>query len=84
MIERLALVASQKNLFLDLSARASTRRGLIRHAIDTCGVAKILLGTDAPICNPAMYVQCVLAEPLADTERAAVLGGNFKRLTGLG
>ncbi len=84
VIERLALVASQKNLFLDLSGSGVMRRGLIRHAIDACGAEKILLGTDAPICNPAMYIHCVLAERLSDAERAAVLSGNFKRLTGLG
>ncbi|MFH1708962.1 MAG: amidohydrolase family protein [Planctomycetota bacterium] len=81
-VERLKLVAAHKNLHLDLSGSGVMRWGLIRHAIDTCGAEKILLGTDAPICNPAMYVQCVLAEPLSDAERTAVLGGNFKRLTG--
>lgn len=82
-LERLALVASHRNLHLDLSGSGVMRRGLIRRAIDVCGVEKILMGTDAPISNPAMYVHCVLAERLTDAERAAVLGGNFKRLTGV-
>jgi predicted TIM-barrel fold metal-dependent hydrolase len=82
-IERLALVASYKNLCMDLAGSGVMRRGLIRRAIDVCGVEKILMGTDAPICNPAMYVHCVLAERLTDAERAAVLGGNYRRLTGM-
>jgi predicted TIM-barrel fold metal-dependent hydrolase len=82
-LERLALVASHKNLHLDLSGSGVMRRGLIRRAIDTCGAEKILLGTDAPISNPSMYVHCVLAEQLTDAERSAVMGGNFRRLTGL-
>lgn len=83
VVERLALVASHPNLHLDLAGSGVMRRGLIRHAIDVCGIEKILMGTDAPICNPAMYVHCVLSEHLTDAERAAVLGGNFKRLTGM-
>jgi predicted TIM-barrel fold metal-dependent hydrolase len=83
VLERLALVAAHPNLHLDLSGSGIMRRGLVRHAIDACGVGKILLGTDAPICNPAMYVHCVLAESLTDAERSAVLGGNFRRLAGL-
>jgi predicted TIM-barrel fold metal-dependent hydrolase len=82
-LERLALVASHRNLFLDLSGSGVMRRGLIRRALDVCGAEKILLGTDAPISNPAMYVHCVLSERLTDAERIAVMGGNFRRLTGL-
>lgn len=82
VLERLALVAAHPNLHLDLSGSGIMRRGLVRHAVDACGAEKILMGTDAPICNPAMYVHCVLAEELTDSERAAVMGGNFRRLAG--
>ena len=68
---------------MDLSGSGVMRWELIRHGIAEAGQEKFLMGTDFPICNPAMYVGCVLFEPLTDPQRAAVLGGNFKRLTGI-
>jgi predicted TIM-barrel fold metal-dependent hydrolase len=78
--DRIALVARSPNLYLDLSGTGVMRLGMIRYAIDQAGVEKILLGTDFPICNPAMYVQCALYEPLSHEERVAVLAGNYRRL----
>jgi predicted TIM-barrel fold metal-dependent hydrolase len=83
MMERTGLVASFPNLYLDLSGSGVMRYGFIRAAVDLAGANKILFGTDFPICNPAMYVHCVLSEPLTQEERIAIFSGNFKRLTGL-
>jgi len=79
--KRLELVVRYPNLYLDLSGSGIMRWGMIRYGIDRAGKEKFLIGTDAPICNPAHHVACVLAESLSDTEREAVLGGNFRRLT---
>ena len=78
---RLELMQKYPNLHLDLSGSGVMRWELIRKAIETVGADKILFGTDFPICNPAMYVHCVLSEPISDKERRAIFSGNFKRLT---
>ncbi|MCL2526977.1 MAG: amidohydrolase [Defluviitaleaceae bacterium] len=69
-----------KNAYLDISGTGLFRNNLLRYGIDQVGKERFLLGTDYPICNPAMQVQGVLYEPLTDAEYEAVLSGNFLRL----
>lgn len=81
--ERVAMVAAHPNLHLDLSGTGIDRLGVVRFAIDTAGVDKILFGSDYTINNPGAYVGAVKAEPLTDDEFNAVMSGNFLRLMGL-
>lgn len=81
--ERIALVAALPNLHLDISGTGIDRFGILRHAIDTAGPAKVLFGTDCPINNPAVYVSGAAFEPLSEAERDALLSGNFRRLCGI-
>jgi hypothetical protein len=68
------------NAYLDLSGTGLYQNGLVRYCLDRVGKGKILFGSDFPIVNPAMYLSAVLFERLTDTEREAVLSGNFIRL----
>jgi predicted TIM-barrel fold metal-dependent hydrolase len=79
-LKRIALVARYPNLHLDISGTGIDRYGMLRHAIDTAGSNKLLLGSDYPINNPAVYLSGALFEPLTAEEKAAVLSGNFDRL----
>lgn len=81
--ERLACIKDHKNLFLDIAGSGVMRLGLLRHAIDTIGKDKILLGSDFPISNPVHYVQTVLFEDLTEDERRAVFCENFCRITNM-
>ncbi len=82
-LKRLELVASFPNLYLDYSGSGIMRWGMIRHCIDTAGADKFLFGTDFPVCNPAMYVGCMLSENLSAEEQRLILSGNFRRLVGM-
>lgn len=82
-LERLELVARFKNLYLDISGTGLFRWGMLKHCVRTCGVQKLLFGTDFPICNASMYVAGVLAEELSAEEEHLIFAGNFLRLTDL-
>ncbi len=81
--ERIKLVAKYPNLHLDLSGTGLMRLGMLRHAVSVAGAEKILLGSDYPICNPAMYVHCVEYEDISPEDLRLVQSGNFLRLIGL-
>ena len=80
---RLRFVAAHENLSIDISGYALFRWGMLRWAIDTCGVEKIVFGSDMPTCSVGMYLYGTLCENLTDEEFQLVLAGNFKRLLGL-
>jgi len=80
---RLELVTRHPNLHLDLSGSGVMRWDLIRYAVEKAGAEKLLFGSDFPICNPAMYIHCVMTEHISDKEREAIFSGNFKRLIGM-
>ena len=72
------------NYYLDISGYGVFREGMLRHAIDTAGVDRILFGSDYPTCNVAMYVGAVLLDDLiTDKEKEAIFSLNAKRLLGL-
>lgn len=81
--ERLSLVKSCPNLYLDLSGCAVGRFRLTRTAIDTVGKDKLLFGTDFPICHPAASLAAVLSDINSQEEFDALMSMNFKRLTAL-
>jgi len=81
-MRRIELVAKYPNLYLDISGTGIDRYGMLRHAVDKAGKDKMLLGSDYPINNPALYVQAVCFEPLTDAEREGILSANVLRLIG--
>lgn len=48
--------------------------------VRTFGAERILFGTDSPWADPQAELQHIRALPLSEEERAAILGGNAKRL----
>jgi predicted TIM-barrel fold metal-dependent hydrolase len=65
---------------MDISGYGPFRWNMLRYAIDTCGVEKMIFGSDMPTCSAGMYLYSVLVEHLTEEEFTAVLAGNFKRL----
>lgn len=73
-----------ENYYIDLSGYGMFRHGMVRKAIDSMGVDRILFGSDFTTCNPAMYVGGVLLDELiTDTEKEKIFSLNAKRLLGL-
>lgn len=82
--QHLELMKLSHNYYLDLSGTGLFRHGLLRHGIDEFGPERFLLGSDYPICNPAMFVGGVLLDGMiTEEEKKLVLAGNAKRLLGL-
>ena len=81
-LSRIALVARTPNLHLDISGTGIDRYGMIRRAMDVAGKHKLLLGSDYPVNNPAVYLQGARFEPLRADELEALCSGNFLRLIG--
>ncbi|MBR5088983.1 MAG: amidohydrolase family protein, partial [Ruminiclostridium sp.] len=68
------------NFYLDLSGTGIFRYGLIAYGVNKVGSEKFIFGTDYPICNPGMYVQAVLNEPISDSDKENILFRNAERL----
>ena len=68
------------NFYLDLSGTGIFRYGLIAYGVKKAGSEKLVFGTDYPICNPRMYVQAVLHEPISDADKENILLKNSERL----
>ncbi|MBE6611210.1 MAG: amidohydrolase [Ruminococcaceae bacterium] len=83
LVKQLELMEDCPNLYYDTSAHGCDMDGTLRYAIDRVGHERILFGTDYPGVQPACDVAGILAEPLTDAEREAILAGNAKRLLGL-
>lgn len=69
-----------ENFYLDLSGTGIFRYGLIAYGVNKAGSEKFIFGTDYPICNPRMYVQAVMQEPISDSDKENILYGNAERL----
>lgn len=81
-LSRIAAVARYPNLHLDISGTGIDRYGMVRHAMDVAGKHKLIMGSDYPVNNPAVYVHGARFEPLSSDELEALCGGNFLRLIG--
>ncbi len=68
------------NFYLDLSGTGIFRYGLIAYGVNRAGSEKFIFGTDYPICNPRMYCQAVLQEPITDADRENILYRNAAAL----
>ena len=77
-IERMKM---SENYYLDLSGYGLFRHGMLRRAIDSFGIDRILFGSDYPTCNPAMYIGGVLLDELiTDNEKEKIFSLNAKKL----
>ena len=77
-IERMKM---SENYYLDISGYGIFRYGMLRKAIDTFGIDRILFGSDYPTCNPGMYIGGVLLDNLiTDAEKEKIFSLNAKRL----
>lgn len=73
-----------ENYLLDISGTGVFRHGMLRHAIDEIGVERIILGSDYPTCNPAMFLHAVLSDFLIkDREKEYICSLNCKRILNL-
>lgn len=68
------------NFWLDLSGTGIFRYGLTAYGVNKAGSEKLVFGTDYPICNPRMYVQAIMQEPVSDTDRENIFFRNAERL----
>lgn len=68
------------NLYLDLSGAGLFRYGLVAEGVRLVGSEHILFGTDYPICNPGMYVQAVLQEPISEDALNNIFYQNARRI----
>lgn len=77
-IERMKM---SENYYLDLSGYGMFRYGMLRKAIDSFGVDRILFGSDFPTCHPGMYIGGVLLDNLVtDSEKEKIFSKNAKKL----
>lgn len=53
---------------------------LFVNLVRTFGAERVLFGTDSPWADPQTELRHIRALPLSDEEKAAILGGNAKRL----
>ncbi len=74
------IMREHKNVYLDLSGTGLFRYGMLSHLVHEVGAERILFGTDMPICNPFMYVDGVLGEPISDYDKQLIFAENAKRL----
>lgn len=73
-----------ENYYLDISGYGIFRHGMLRKAIDTFGVDRILFGSDYPTCNPGMYIGGVLFDnSITDAEKEKIFSLNAKRILNL-
>ena len=76
------LAAEFGNIWLEINY-TSVPFGMISYLIRHAGAEKVLFGTDTPMRDPAPVLGWVVYDHISDSEREAVLGGNFLRLTEL-
>lgn len=80
-IERMKM---SENYYLDLSGYGIFRYGMLRKAIDTFGIDRIIFGSDYPTCNPGMYIGGVLFDNrITDSEKEKIFSLNAKKLLNL-
>jgi predicted TIM-barrel fold metal-dependent hydrolase len=72
------------NVYYDTAASPYLYSGdIYRRVADLVGAERVLFGSDFPLMSPGRIMREISAAPLADEERALVLGGNATRLLGL-
>ena len=81
--KRFEFLKKSPDIYMDISGCGPGRWNMIRYAIDHCCVEKIIFGSDMPTCSAGVFLYSVMTENLTETERCAILAGNFKRLLGL-
>lgn len=79
-LSHLERIKKHGNYYLDLSGTGIFRYGLIAHAVREVGSEHLIFGTDYPICNPRMYVQAVLHEPISEADMENILYKNAAKI----
>jgi len=79
-LDFLASFKANEHIFFDT---ALAQPQTIERFVQEVGAERILFGSDIPFGTMKYELQKVLALPLSDLEREAILGGNLRRLTGL-
>lgn len=82
-IQHIERMKKYKNAYLDISGTGLFRYGMLAYGVKEIGAERILFGTDYPICNPLMYVQAVMQEPVTDRDREYIFNRNARRLLGV-
>jgi predicted TIM-barrel fold metal-dependent hydrolase len=78
--EAIQAARRRENLYLDLTGSQS-HEGIIEHCVEQVGVERVLFGSDLPFLEAAMGIGRVAFARLPDSQKEAILGLNFKRLT---
>lgn len=81
-LSHLERIKKHENYYLDLSGTGIFRYGLIAHGVREVGSERLIFGTDYPICNPKMYVEAVLHEPISEGDMENILFKNARRILG--
>lgn len=76
----LRLGKSLPNLYMDTSAIPYPE--MVRRAVDSMGVERVLYASDGPGCLPALEVEKVRLAGLTPEEETLVFSGNIQRLLG--
>lgn len=80
-LRHVARAKTSDNYYLDLSGTGIFRYGLLRHAIDSMGLNRIIFGSDYPTCNPSAFLGGIKDDELLTTkEKQAILFDNAARL----
>ena len=77
---QMELLKRNGNLWIDVSAHADDREGLVRDAIDTLGRERILYGSDYPGYPDDRFIRAVEKECRSDAEREDIFWNNAYRL----
>lgn len=77
-----AIAAAERfpNLYLETSAMPFPDK--IQEAVRRIGAARVIFGSDGPVCSPVLEVEKVRLANLADPDATQVLGGTIRQLLG--
>jgi uncharacterized protein len=74
-------VAGLPNVYVDTSG-SQPMTGMVEHAVELLGAARVLYGTEAPGRDFAAQIGRVLGARISDADRSMILHGNARRVFG--
>jgi predicted TIM-barrel fold metal-dependent hydrolase len=78
--ERIALVAGQPKLYMDIAGSGQERVGILERAVKEIGADRVLYGSDFAINEPAGVIARVRNAFLTEEQREKILFRNLERL----